>query len=149
TAPTEAVGVQGGVVSEDFFPLMRGAAQIGRLFNPEAETEANREAILSQGLWNRRFGREPDAGGRGLHNDGVDFQVSGVTPSPCPLPARETKFWAAISANRYWLDRPARDKTHVRGFYARWNVVARLKPDIPLQQAQAEMNILAKSLEQS
>jgi len=149
TGAAEPEVVEGGFVSADFFPLMGIAPQIGRLFNPEEETQRNRVVILSQGLWNRRFGRAPDVVGRRLQIDGVDFQVIGVMPATFQFPARETKFWAPISANRYWLDRPARDKTHVRGFYARWNVVARLKPGIPLQQAQAEMNILAKSLEQS
>src|SRR5215475_962209 len=148
TGAAEPEVVEGGFVSADFFPLMGIAPQIGRLFNPEEETQRNRVVILSQGLWNRRFGRAPDVVGRRLQIDGVDFQVIGVMPATFQFPARETKFWAPISANRYWLDRPARDKTHVRGFYARWNVVARLKPDVPLQQAQAEMNILAKRLEQ-
>ena len=140
--------VQGGYVSADFFPLMGIAPQIGRLFNPEEETQRNRVVILSQGLWNRRFGSAPDVVGRRLQIDGVDFQVIGVMPATFQFPARETQFWAPITTNRYWLDRPAWDNTRSRGFYARWNVVARLKPDVPLQHAQAEMNILAKRLEQ-
>src|SRR5262249_57200335 len=80
--------------------------------------------------------------------EGADFQVIGVMPATFQFPARETQFWARITTNRHWLDRPALDNIHVRGLYARWNVVARLKPDVPLQQAQAEMNILAKRLEQ-
>ena len=138
---------QGGFVSADFFPLMGMAPQIGRLFTIEEETQRNRVVILSQGLWNRRFGGASDVAGRTLQIDGIDFQVIGVMPAAFQFPARETQFWAPITTNRYWLDRLALDKIHVRGFYARWNVVARLKPDVPLQQAQAEMNILAKRLE--
>ncbi|HEY7180752.1 MAG TPA: ABC transporter permease, partial [Blastocatellia bacterium] len=148
TGTAEPEVVQGGFVSADFFPLMGISPQIGRLFNPEEETQRNRVVILSQGLWNRRFGGTPDVVGRMLQIDGVDFQVIGVMPATFRLPARETQFWAPITTNRYWLDRPARDQTHVRSFYARWNVVARLKPDVSLQQAQAEMNVLAKRLVQ-
>lgn len=124
------------------------APQIGRIFSSEEETQRNRVVILSQGLWNRRFGGAPDVVGRRLQIDGVDFQVIGVMPATFQFPARETQFWAPITTNRNWLDRPAWDNTRSRGFYARWNVVARLKPDFSLQQAQAEMNILAKRLEQ-
>jgi putative ABC transport system permease protein len=148
TGAAEPEVVQGGFVSADFFPLMGIAPQIGRIFTSEEETQRNRVVILNQGLWRRRFGGASDVAGRMLQIDGVGFEVIGVMPATFQFPARETQFWAPITTNRYWLDRPALDKTHVRGFYARWNVVARLKPDVPLQQAQAEMNLLAKRLEQ-
>jgi predicted permease len=148
TGTAEPELVQGGFVSADFFPLMGISPQIGRLFTSEEEIQRNRVVILSQGLWNRRFGGALDVVGRRLEIEGVDFQVIGIMPATFQFPGRETQFWAPITTNRYWLDRPARDKTRGRGFYARWNVVARLKPDVPLQQAQAEMNILAKRLEQ-
>lgn len=140
--------VQGGFVSADFFSLMGISPRVGRLFTPDEETRRDRVVVLSQGLWSRRFWSAPDVIGRTLQIDGVDFQVIGVMPATFQIPARETQFWAPITTNRVWLERPARDNTHVRGFYARWNVVARLKPDVPLQQAQTEMNILAKRLEQ-
>jgi hypothetical protein len=140
TGSAEPEVAQGGFVSADFFPLMGMAPQIGRVFTTEEETQRNCVVILSQGLWNRRFGGAPDVVGRMLQIDGVDFQVIGVMPATFQFPARETQFWAPITTNRHWLDRPALDKIHVRGFYARWNVVARLKRDVPLQQAQAEVN---------
>src|SRR5215510_1444994 len=148
TGAAEPEVAQGGFVSADFFPLMGMAPQVGRLFTIEEETLRNRVVILSQGLWSRRFGSASDVVGRMLQIDGVDFQVIGVMPATFQFPARETQFWAPITTNRHWLDRPALDEIHVRGYYARWNVVARLKPDVPLQQAQAEMNILAKRLEE-
>src|SRR5262245_59478532 len=148
TGAAEPEVAQGGFVSADFFPLMGMAPKIGRFFTIEEETQRNRVVILSQGLGNRRFGGAPDVVSRMLQIDVVDFQVIGVMPATFQFPARETQFWAPITTNRHWLDRPALDKIHVRGFYARWNVVARLKPDVPLQQAQAEMNILAQRLEQ-
>src|SRR5262245_21949149 len=148
TGAAEPEVVQGGFVSADFFPLMGMAPSIGRLFTVEEESQRNRVVILSQGLWSRRFGSATDVVGQRLQIDGADFQVIGVMPATFQFPARETQFWAPITTNRYWLDRPAWNGNLTRGFFARWNVVARLKPDVPLQQAQAEMNILAKRLEQ-
>src|SRR5262245_21641745 len=129
TGAAEPEVAQGGFVSADFFPLMGMAPQVGRLFTIEEETLRNRVVILSQGLWSRRFGSASDVVGRMLQIDGVDFQVIGVMPATFQFPARETQFWAPITTNRHWLDRPALDEIHVRGYYARWNVVARLKSD--------------------
>ncbi|MBO0800978.1 MAG: ABC transporter permease, partial [Blastocatellia bacterium] len=148
TGLSEPEVVQGGFVSADFFPLLGMAPQIGRFFTSDEETQRNRVVILSQGLWNRQYGAATDIIGRSLQIDGADFRVIGVMPAAFQFPARDTQFWAPISTNRYWLDRPARDTIHGRRFYARWNVVARLNPAVSLQHARAEMNILAKRLEQ-
>ena len=72
--------------------------------------------------------------------DGAAFRVIGVMPPTFQFPAREAQFWAPITTNRYWLERPVQDSLHTRGFYARWNVVARLKPDATVQQAEAELS---------
>src|SRR5262249_42203302 len=115
TGTAEPEVVQGGFVSADFIPLMGIAPQIGRLFTSEEETQRNRVVILSQGLWNRRFGGASDVVGRRLQIDGVDFQVIGVMPATFQFPARETQFWAPITTNRYWLDQPAWEKNRSRG----------------------------------
>src|SRR5262249_43299588 len=141
TGAAEPEVAQGGFVSADFFPLMGMAPQIGRLFTIEEETQRDRVVILSHGLWNRRFGGAPDVGGGLVMLGGVVFQFLGLAPAIFRLPPEVPIFGPPTTFTRHWLDRPALDKIHVRGFYARWNVVARLKPDVPLQQAQAEMNI--------
>src|SRR5215475_14223943 len=87
TGAAEPEVVQGGFVSADFFPLTGLAPQIGRVFTIEEEAQRVRVVILSQGLWNRRFGAAPDVAGRKMQIDGVDFQVIGVMPANFQLPA--------------------------------------------------------------
>ena len=147
TGVPEPETVQGGYVSANFFPLLGVAPAAGRWFTHGEEARQDRVVLLSGRLWKQRFGASRDLAGRTLEIDGVPFRVIGVMPDEFQFPAREVRFWAPITTNRYWSNHPARG-TNGRGFYARWNAVARLKPGISFEQARAEMAILARELEQ-
>jgi predicted permease len=133
TGGTEPESIQGAFVSADFFPLMGIAPRTGRAFGKDEEIRRERVVILSDGLSKKVSGTTLDI-------DGAPFRVIGVMPPTFQFPARHAQFWAPITTNRYWLERPVQDSLHTRGFYARWNVVARLKPDATVQQAEAELN---------
>lgn len=148
TGTPEPESVQGGYVAANFFSLLGVSPSIGRGFTPEEEARRERVVLLGHRLWQRRFGSDRSIAGRSLEIDGASFQVIGVMPAAFQFPARETQFWAPISTNRYWLDQPATDDVHSRGFFARWNVVARLKPEASFEQAQSEMSVVARQLEQ-
>jgi hypothetical protein len=63
TGTDEPAHVFGGVVSADLFPLLGAQAKLGRTFRPEEDeriTGGARPAILSHGLWERRFGSDPN-----------------------------------------------------------------------------------------
>ena len=140
--------VSGGFVSANLFPLLGVAPRIGRVFTAEEESRREQVVILSDALWKRRFGASSGAIGREVEINGASFQVIGVMPATFQFPARETQFWAPITTNRYWLDRPAWDNLHGSGFFLRWNVIARLKLGVDPRRAQSEMTAIAKSLEQ-
>jgi predicted permease len=140
--------VQGAFVSANFFPLMGISPLIGRMFSPEEERLHEHVVVLSHSLWKQRFESSPDAIGKTLQIDGASAQIIGVMPTSFQFPAREMRFWAPITINRYWLDEPPRDESHIRNFYMRWNVVGRLKPGLTFEAAQAEMSTLARRLEQ-
>jgi hypothetical protein len=133
TGGVEPESVQGAFVSADFFPLMGVAPRTGRAFRKDEETRRERVVILSDRLSKRISGTT-------LEIDGAAFRVIGVMPPTFQFPARESQFWAPITTNRYWLERPVQDSLHTRWFYARWNVVARLKPGASVQRAAAELN---------
>jgi putative ABC transport system permease protein len=147
TGIDEPESVQGGYVSANLFALLGVSPLIGRSFTPQEDAQRERVVVLSHALWQRRFSSERDIGGRTLEIDGIRFQVIGVMRADFQYPARETQFWAPISTNRYWLDRPVKG-TNGRGYYARWNAVARLERGVSFERAQAEMNLLARRLEQ-
>ncbi|HQZ15947.1 MAG TPA: ABC transporter permease, partial [Vicinamibacteria bacterium] len=76
-------------VTEDFFGLLRTRAEVGRVFTPEetraslfnsaaAPVGADPVAVLSHGLWQRRFGKDPAAVGQTLIIDRRPFRIVGV-----------------------------------------------------------------------
>ncbi len=124
-------------VSQNFFPLLGVQPQIGRYFSPEeCKWNGPKAVMLSHGLWERRFGSDPNIAGKPITLDGQAVTVAGVLPasfdfgsvfapgshidlfSPFPLSA-ETDRWGNTLA-----------------------LVGRLKPGISLQRAQAEASVL-------
>ena len=129
TGGHEPQSFQGAYVTANFFSLLGVAPLLGRTFTTAEENRHERVIVLSHGLWKRQFGGSPDVVGQDLHIDGIASKVIGVMPESFQFPAADSRFWAPITANRYWGD-PAvtiNDGFHGRGFYARWQVIARLK----------------------
>ena len=147
TGSAEPDSVQGGFVSANLFPLLGVTPAIGRAFTSAEEARREAVVVLGHGVWTRRYASSPNAVGKTLDIDGAPYRVIGVMPQTFQFPARDTQFWAPISTNRSWLDRPERDGTHIRNFYARWNVVGRLKRGVSVKQAQAEMALFVPRLE--
>jgi len=145
TAAAEPESVQGAFVSANFFPLMGVSPLLGRAFTPQEEAGHERVVLLSYALWMRRFGGSPQAIGKTLQIDGMNSQVIGVMPASFQFPARDQQFWAPITTNPFWGDAALStniDPRHTRLFYARWQVVGRLKSGASIQQAQAEMDTI-------
>ena len=149
TGVTEPESVQGGFVTANFFRLMGVVPAIGRWPTADEVVRRERVAVLSDGLWRRRFGASPDAVGKALQIDGMNFEVIGVMPPAFQFPARDVQFWAPITTNRYWDDAVPFDLNHSWGYWARWNAVGRLKQGVALDQAQSEMAVVKKRLERS
>jgi putative ABC transport system permease protein len=113
---------------------------IGRSFLPKEDLPGNGQvAVLSDRLWRERFGADPSIVGRRILLDERPFEVVGVMPAafsfPPPLIGTPVDFWAPIAE-------PIR---FYRGRHY-LNVVARLKPQVTLDQAQADMSRVARDL---
>jgi putative ABC transport system permease protein len=149
TGTQEPVSAQGGFVSANTFTLLGISPQLGRTFTRDEEARRDRVAVLSYGLWESRFGRSPDAIGDTIHLDGIAFKVIGVMPATFQFPAADSQLWVPITTNRYWgyPSAFAPDGSQSRGFYARWQAVARLKKTFSAPQAQAELDTVLNDLE--
>src|SRR5262249_46239977 len=78
--------LSGEMVSGNFFALLRMKPVIGRFFRPEeARPGAAPVAIISEGLWKRRFGSDPAVCGKTLTLNGKAYTVTGVIRSRFPL----------------------------------------------------------------
>ncbi len=102
-------------------------------------TEGNSDTvILSHGLWQRRFGSDPAIVGRQLRIDGHSLTVIGVMPPDFRFPFQSDLWWLS---DRYF-------NRQNRGLRID-QTIARLKPGVSPQQAQAEMQEIAARLTQT
>ena len=125
-----------GLVTPDLFSLFRVKPLLGRTFSEE-ETRPGRfrVAVISQSLWQRRFGSDPNVLGRTVQLSGAASTIIGVIPAGFSFP-NEAQLWRPLPIDPNKLDRGPH--------YLR--VVGRLKPGVTLPQAQAEMSTIASRL---
>src|SRR4051812_2505360 len=144
TGTGNAEAVLAGAVGDGFFPIVRTAPLLGRVFLPEEDTPARGHVVvLSDGFWKSHFGRAPDVIGRSLTLNGENYTIVGV------MPARFTVQSWAITARPLWV--PLAYKNDERAVRDNHNdqVIARLKPGITAAQAQKEMDTISTRLEQA
>src|SRR5215470_9428774 len=126
-------------VTADFFSVLGVAPAQGRNFLPEEEQAgSNHVAILSDGLWRRRFGADPNLIGRQVQLSGESYTVVGVTPPDFRF-TQGTELWTPLTL-------PQRGANGSYGHNL--SVIGRLKPGVGLAQAQASMETIARQLEQ-
>jgi putative ABC transport system permease protein len=122
--------VQGASVTAGFFSTLGVDPLIGRTFAAgEDKPAAASLAVLSESVWRRRFAASSAVLGQTILVNGAPSTVIGVMPSVFGFPRRETEVWTNLALNP-----PTR--------YGPWfyRGVARLKPGVTLEQAQAETN---------
>jgi predicted permease len=130
-------------VTQNFFPLLGVEPQIGRQFTAdECKWNGPRVAMLSDGLWRRRFAADPNIVGKALPFDGGPVTIVGVLPASFDF---GTIFAPGTRVDMY-QPFPLSPETN------RWGntvaIVGRLKPGATLASANAEAAILGKQLEQ-
>jgi len=144
TGMGDAEEMRGELVSSDFFPLLGVKPVIGRLFAPH-EDEIGREplAMISEGFWQRKFGSRPDAPGKVLTLDGRNYTIVGVVPANFNLAVgnfRAADIYVPIGQFR----NPAlNERAAGLGIHG----IARLKPGVTFEQAQADMQQVSERLE--
>ena len=148
TDGTEAAHVQGEAVSADLFALLGIQPVLGRTFLPNEDEPGNHVVILSHGLWQRRFGGDPNVIGRSVTLDGQPFQVIGVMPPrfTFPISSVPPELWMPMSILRESKDgsQPMTEQRDNNFFQC----IARLKPNVSIQQAQANIDTIAASWRQ-
>ncbi|HWZ25663.1 MAG TPA: ABC transporter permease [Verrucomicrobiae bacterium] len=129
--------LQGAAVSSDFFSTMQARPLLGRTFTDDEDHPGkNHVIVLSCGLWKTRFAANPDIVNRTVNFDGEPYTIAGVMGEKFDYPDF-AQYWKPMG----WTDK----ERVVRGEH-HYLVVARLKPDVTLLQAQAEMNTISSRL---
>lgn len=148
TEPGEPIHVHPEAVSFNMFDLLRAKPLLGRTFLPEEDQAGAHVAILSYGLWKKRFGGAEDVAGKSMKMDGQLYTVVGVMPETFQFPIDEEPrdLWTTLSGLMSTSTPGDKPMSEERGahFLA---VLGRLKPGITLQQANADIATIAANLE--
>jgi predicted permease len=141
TGDGDARRLEGAAVSVDIFPVLRVVPAIGRTFLPEDDRDgAPPTIILAHGFWQRHFGGAADVVGRTLQLDGTAYTIIGVMPRGFAFPNSSTAFWTPNRFGPASFQPGNRTNNYLRG-------LARLQPGVTIDQARAELQILARQLE--
>ncbi|HTP67406.1 MAG TPA: ABC transporter permease [Dongiaceae bacterium] len=143
--PPERIGIVR--LSSNLLPMLGAHTAIGRLFTPEEDSPGQAPtALLTYGTWARRYGRDPNILGKTLRVNGKPLTVVGVLSRDFSLaheviPTLGGPELAELVVPLPLAPAAADDRDHED-----YNIVARLKPGVSVQQAQAEMDTITARL---
>ena len=133
--------VQGALITPNFFSVLGVAPAIGRGFLPEEEQFGrHRVVLLSYGLWERRYGGDPEIAGRAINLSGEPYTVAGVMPRAMPFldNTPQVELWRPIS----FAPGDNMDSRNNNFVY----LVGRLKPGVQIEQAQSDASTIARNI---
>ena len=136
TGSDEPERVQSSIATANFFSTLGIKPYRGRAFLPEEEQGDHAVAILSYGLWQRRYAGDARVIGTTIPIDGRPHTVIGIMP-PVLDRTMNVQIWRPIPFNT--------DGTSVRRFHY-LRLVGRLKPGVTVAQAQRHMDDIARDL---
>jgi putative ABC transport system permease protein len=134
--------IQGSKVSGNFFETLGVKPLLGRAFSEDEERRGDDVVVLSYGFWQRRFAGDGAIVGRTLHLDNRSATVVGVMPPNFQFPDKNAQLWLLLSRDHRWTG-----FQEIRLADA-FSALARLKPDVSIEEARAEMNAIAGRLAQ-
>jgi predicted permease len=139
----DAEEVHAELVSSDLFPMLSVRPILGRLISPgEDEVGAAPIALISEGLWQRKFGSSPTVLGQSVALDGRDYSVVGVVPASFSLNINMLHPSDVYVPIGQWANSLLMDRGAGLGFHG----LGRLKPGVTLQQARADMARVTQNL---
>jgi putative ABC transport system permease protein len=140
TGASEAERLEGTRVGGNFFQLLGARAALGRPLTAADEVSGSLVAVLTHGLWTRRFGGHPAVVGTSVILNGASYTVVGVMSPGFLFPFRDAEVAVPL---------PLRDDPRRTDRGANFlRVVARLKPDTSIAQAKADLDATARRLQQ-
>ncbi|HEV2130441.1 MAG TPA: ABC transporter permease, partial [Longimicrobiaceae bacterium] len=128
-------------VGANFFQVLRARPLLGRVFRPdENEPGRNQVAVLSHGVWQTRFGSDPQVVGKTITLDGRPFEVVGVMPEGFSYPSSRD-LWTPYEYDAWFTSDESRGAWFI-------HPIGRLKPGATVEQLNQELATLASRLQQ-
>ena len=148
TANGEAESIYGLHVTANLLPMLGVRPELGTWFSADHDLPGNTHVVLlSDDLWRRRFGADPEIVGKTIHLDYESYEVVGVMPrgfnfplklgTTARLPTDQMQFWTPL----------ALDPAQMQHGTPNAGVIAKLKPGVMLSEAQAELENACRLLE--
>jgi putative ABC transport system permease protein len=139
----EGQELDGLAVDGDFFETLGVAPVLGRGFTAEeAKPGAPNFVVISYSLWKRAFASDPEIVGRQVTMRAGKFTVLGVMPAGWNFPYYGQTSDFVVPVKVIWPNAPAERGAH----YV--HLIGRLKPDVTVSQAEAEVKTIARQLAQ-
>ena len=131
--------IRATAISPNLFSILRVQPRVGRLFQTEEDQIGrHRVALISDGLWKRQFGSDPNVVDKPIILNGNKWTVVGVMPPDLSFPTRDSAVWVPLTFSEN--DRTARGSHSLE-------VIARLRPEVTIDQARHDMDGIAATLE--
>jgi ABC-type antimicrobial peptide transport system permease subunit len=151
TGQGEPKQIDGSIVSANFFSLLGVPAERGRILQTDdGRAGAIRVAVISHDFWQQQFGGDPNAIGKALTLNGEPVTLIGVMPPGFQDTSQgiERQIWLnPHNVVPDWSFNSTVDVLSIRNT-AFLRVIARLKPNVTLQQAQTDVDAIAARLQQ-
>ena len=129
----EVERVNARLVTADYFTVLGVTPALGRTFAPgEDESGVGPVALISQDLWQRKFGSAPDVLQRGITLDDKSYSIVGVIPASFKL-LSGVDVYVPIGQ---WGSPALKSRAAALGLHG----IGRMKPGVTLEQAQADLN---------
>jgi predicted permease len=147
TGLTQATKVDGIEASSSLLNMLGAKPLMGRVFLPEEDVPGKPDSIvLSYGLWKQAFGGDPNILGRNVTLEGKPRAVVGVLRQDFTLNHEVIPIVGGIDKAEIFLPLALDAKEEMDYGSENFNVLARVKPNVTMQQAQADIDIIAARL---
>ena len=140
TGTGEGERLRGWMISANFFKVLGVQPVLGRAFRPEEDVPgAEPVAMISEGVWNRKFGSARDILGKPITLNGASYTLVGIVPASFSLYNHTRDAYVPMGQ---WNDPTFRDRKISMGTQS----IGRVKPGLTIKQAQADMDNVARNL---
>src|SRR6516162_6149944 len=135
-------------VSSNLLQMFGARPALGRLLTPDEDSPGRPStAVLTDGMWARRFGRDPHTIGKSIIINGQPYEIVGILPQSFTLSQEVLPLLYGTDQAEIFLPLPLAPAvaSQVRD-HEDYNIVGKLKPGVSLPQAEAEMDTITARL---
>ncbi|HEX4322183.1 MAG TPA: ABC transporter permease [Acidobacteriaceae bacterium] len=144
TERTKAVKVDGIEATSTLLPMLGAKAMLGRLFLPEEDRPGKPQTVvLTYGFWQREFAGDPNIIGRAITLDSHPYTIVGVLSPGFRLNHEVLPTIGGIDKPDLFLPPAEEAKDPTNYGSENYNIMARLRPGVTMQQAQSDIDVIA------